>query len=52
MLKWTNKKQNNIYNVAFFYKKIKKNTCRYHYQNLDDMTDIKIVLRTGHFSHT
>ena len=27
----------NIYNVAFFLKKITKNTCRYHYQNLEDM---------------
>ena len=37
-MKWANKKQNNfnIYNVAFK-KKIKKNTCRYHYQNLNDM---------------
>ena len=34
---WANKKQNNfnIYNVVFCIKKIKKNTCRYHYQNLD-----------------
>ena len=40
LLKWANKKQNNfnIYNVAFFWKKkIKKNTLRHHYQNLDDM---------------
>ena len=31
--------QNNfsIYHVASFFKKIDKNTCRYHYQNLDDM---------------
>ena len=38
MLKWANKNQNNfnIFNVAFF-NKIKKNTCRYHHQNLDDM---------------
>ena len=38
-LKCTNKKQNNfnIYNVGFF-KTIQKNTCRYHYQNLDDKT--------------
>ena len=37
-MKRANKKQNdfNIYNVVFF-KKIKKNTRRYHYQNLDDM---------------
>ena len=37
-MKWANKKQNNfnIYNVAFK-KKIKKNICRYHYQNLEDM---------------
>ena len=27
----------NIYNVAFFKNNIKKNTCRYHYQNLNDM---------------
>ena len=35
LLKWVNKKQNNfnIFNVAFK-KKIKKNTCRYYYQNL------------------
>ena len=39
LLKWANKKQNNfnIYNVVFFKEKIKKNTCRYHYQNPDDM---------------
>ena len=39
LLKWVNKKQNNfnIYNVAFFKKKIMKNTCKYHYQNLDYM---------------
>ena len=43
LLKWANKKQNNfnIYNVDFSFfkkkKKIMKNTCRYHYQNLDDM---------------
>ena len=39
LLKWANKKQNefNICNVAFFKKKIKKNTCRYHYQNPNDM---------------
>ena len=38
-MKWDNKKQNNfnIYNVAFFLKKIKKITCRYHYENLDDI---------------
>ena len=32
-----NRKQNNfnIYHVVFKKKKIKKNTCRYHYQNLD-----------------
>ena len=38
LLKWANKKQNNlnIYNVAFK-KKIKKNTYRYHYQNLNDI---------------
>ena len=37
-MKWANKKQNNfnIFNVAFFQKNIKKNTCRYHYQNIDD----------------
>ena len=34
LLKWANKKQNNC---CIFLKKIKKNTCRYHYQNLDDM---------------
>ena len=40
MLKRANKKTNNfnIYNVFFFKEKTKtKNTCRYHYQNLDDM---------------
>ena len=39
MLKWAYKKQNNfnIYNVAFLKKKVKKNNCRYHYQNLDDI---------------
>ena len=39
LLKCTNKKQNNfnIYNVGFF-KTIQKNTCSYHYQNLDDKT--------------
>ena len=33
------KKQNNfnIYNIAFLKKYIKKNTCTYHYENLDDM---------------
>ena len=38
-MNWANKKQNNfnIYNVALLKKKIKKNTYRYHYQNLDDM---------------
>ena len=38
-MKLANKKQNNfnIYNVEFKKKKIKKNTCRYYYQNLDDM---------------
>ena len=37
LLKWVNKKQDNcdIYYVAF--KKMKKNTCGYHYQNLNDM---------------
>ena len=36
-MKGANKKQNNfnIYNGAL--KKIKKNTCRYHYQNFDDI---------------
>ena len=58
-MKWANKKQNNfnIYNVAFLEKKIKKNTCRNHYQNLDDMIysywDIKQnklkLLILGHF---
>ena len=39
LLKWANKKQKNfnIYNVAFIFKKIKKDTCRYHSQNLDYM---------------
>ena len=38
-MKWANKKQNNfnIYNVVLKKIIIKKNTCRYHYQNLDDM---------------
>ena len=31
------KKNSNIYNVAFFKKSAKKYTCRYHYQNLNDM---------------
>ena len=37
LLKWVNKKQDNcdIYYVAF--KKMKKNTCGYHYQNLNNM---------------
>ena len=37
LLKWVNKKQNNfnVYNVAYFFNK--ENTCRYHYQNLDDI---------------
>ena len=58
LLKWANKKQNNfnIYNVAFK-KKIKKNTCRYHYQNLNDMIysswDIELnilkLVISGHF---
>ena len=47
----------NIYNVAFFLKKITKNTCRYHYQNLHDMiysswdieqNKLKLVI-LGHF---
>ena len=42
LLKWDNKKQNNfnIYNVASLFpkkRKRKKRTCRYHYQNLDDI---------------
>ena len=40
MLKWANKKQNNfnIYNVKLKKKKNeRKNTCRYHYQNLDNI---------------
>ena len=42
LLKCHNKKQNNfnIYDVASFFpkkKKRKKRTCRYHYQNLDDI---------------
>ena len=38
-MKWANKKQNNfnIYNVVFLLNRVKKNTCRYHYKNLDDM---------------
>ena len=58
-MKWANKKQNNfnIYNAAFFLKKTKKNTCRYHYQNLNDIIYsswdieqnlIKLVI-LGHF---
>ena len=38
-VEWANKKDKiilNIYNVLFK-KIIKKNTCRYHYQNLDDI---------------
>ena len=65
LLKWANKKQNNlnIYHAVFKknknkkIKKEKKNTCRYHYLNLDDMTysswDIKQnilkLLILGHF---
>ena len=39
LLRWVSEKQNNlnIYNVAFLKKKIKRSTCRYHYQNLNDM---------------
>ena len=58
LFKWANKKQNhfNIYNVVFFFKKIKKNTCRYHYQNLDmiysswdiEQNKLKLVI-LGHF---
>ena len=57
-MKWANKKQNNfnIHNVASFLK-MTKNTCRYHYQNLDDMiysswdieqNKLKLVI-LGHF---
>ena len=38
LLKWVNKKQIIlIFTMLHFLKKIKKNTCRYYYQNLDDM---------------
>ena len=38
MLKWANKKKIIlIFRMLHFLKKIKKNTCRYHYQNIDDM---------------
>ena len=39
LLKWANKKQIIlIFTMLHFFKKnIKKDTCRYHYQNLDDM---------------
>ena len=39
LLKQANQKQNNfnICNVWFKKIKIKKNNCKYHYQNLDDM---------------
>ena len=58
LLKWANKKHNNFntYNVPFN-KKIKKNTCRYHYQTLNDIIHsswdieqniLKLVL-LGHF---
>ena len=58
LLKWANKKQNNlnIYNVALK-KKIKKNTQRNNYQNLNDMiysswdieqNRLKLVI-LGHF---
>ena len=57
MLKWAIKKQNNfhIYNAAFFFLK-KKNTCRYHHQNLDmiysswdiEQNILKLVI-LGHF---
>ena len=59
LLKWATKKQNsfNIYNVAFKKKITKKNTCRYHYQNLDDMIysswdieqNILKLVNLGHF---
>ena len=35
-MKWANKNFFNIYNATFFWQ-IKKNTCRYHYQLLDDI---------------
>ena len=53
-----NKQNNfNIYNVASLKKKIKKNTCRYHYQDLDDMIysswdieqNILKLVTLGHF---
>ena len=48
-VKWANKKQNNfniyIQCYIFFFKK-KKNTCRYHYQSLDD-----IIYRSSDIEH-
>ena len=47
-MKWANKKQNiNIYNTVL--KKGKKNTCRYHWQNLDDMRYIAEHTEIGNF---
>ena len=36
LLKWDNKKKI-MFTMLHFFKDIPKNTCRYHYQNLDDM---------------
>ena len=58
-MKWVNKKQIILIftKLHFKKKKIKKNTCRYHYQNLDDMiysswdvqqNKLKLVI-LGHF---
>ena len=34
------------------YSNLKKNTCRYHYQNLDDSTKVlKILQKSHHFTH-
>ena len=58
LLKCANKKQNNfnIYNFWFLKKRIKKNTCRYNYQNLDDMIysswdTEKNILKLGILGH-
>ena len=57
-MKWANKKQTIlIFTMLHFKKKITKNTCRYFYQNLDDMicsswdiehNKLKLVI-LGHF---
>ena len=58
LLKWANKKQIIlIFTMLHFFKKITKNTCRYHYEKLDDIiystwdteqNKLKLII-LGHF---